>query len=116
MRFGIGSLTNRLHGLIEYWECLMRFGIGRLTNRLHGLIENWEWNSLLRSCLKLRRAAILPAGCVLQEPVDSWPIVRCRSKLLMNSFGYLLPMQRLDRKSTRLNSSHLGISYAVFCL
>src|SRR5471030_1285070 len=24
--------------------------------------------------------------------------------------------QTLDRKSTRLNSSHLGISYAVFCL
>src|SRR5438045_4670085 len=24
--------------------------------------------------------------------------------------------QRVDRKSTRLNSSHLGISYAVFCL
>src|SRR5262245_42009690 len=23
---------------------------------------------------------------------------------------------RIDRKSTRLNSSHLGISYAVFCL
>src|ERR1035438_10854591 len=23
---------------------------------------------------------------------------------------------RTDRKSTRLNSSHLGISYAVFCL
>src|SRR5258705_8220406 len=25
-------------------------------------------------------------------------------------------MTRQDRKSTRLNSSHLGISYAVFCL
>src|SRR5205814_5105559 len=25
-------------------------------------------------------------------------------------------LQRRDRKSTRLNSSHLGISYAVFCL
>src|SRR5205814_9699573 len=24
--------------------------------------------------------------------------------------------QEIDRKSTRLNSSHLGISYAVFCL
>src|SRR5262245_62624687 len=24
--------------------------------------------------------------------------------------------KQLDRKSTRLNSSHLGISYAVFCL
>src|SRR5438045_5164730 len=25
-------------------------------------------------------------------------------------------IERADRKSTRLNSSHLGISYAVFCL
>src|ERR1035441_9487792 len=29
--------------------------------------------------------------------------------------GYLLVVH-VDRKSTRLNSSHLGISYAVFCL
>src|SRR5258705_9649024 len=27
-----------------------------------------------------------------------------------------IEFNRLDRKSTRLNSSHLGISYAVFCL
>src|ERR1039458_433912 len=27
-----------------------------------------------------------------------------------------MEQQALDRKSTRLNSSHLGISYAVFCL
>src|ERR1039458_10642089 len=27
-----------------------------------------------------------------------------------------LRLRRPDRKSTRLNSSHLGISYAVFCL
>src|SRR5437899_7469781 len=26
------------------------------------------------------------------------------------------PIDPTDRKSTRLNSSHLGISYAVFCL
>src|SRR5207249_11931035 len=26
------------------------------------------------------------------------------------------PQQRQDRKSTRLNSSHVSISYAVFCL
>src|ERR1035438_10555663 len=25
-------------------------------------------------------------------------------------------LDQIDRKSTRLNSSHLGISYAVFCL
>src|ERR1039458_10543911 len=28
----------------------------------------------------------------------------------------VLPSWKGDRKSTRLNSSHLGISYAVFCL
>src|ERR1039458_2248176 len=27
-----------------------------------------------------------------------------------------MPSSSIDRKSTRLNSSHLGISYAVFCL
>src|ERR1039458_477366 len=30
--------------------------------------------------------------------------------------GHLAQERPLDRKSTRLNSSHLGISYAVFCL
>src|SRR5256885_12905933 len=30
--------------------------------------------------------------------------------------GLLQPVQARDRKSTRLNSSHLVISYAVFCL
>src|SRR5437899_6811313 len=37
-------------------------------------------------------------------------------------FGFAQPLEPIrrfceaDRKSTRLNSSHLGISYAVFCL
>src|SRR5262245_63518159 len=30
--------------------------------------------------------------------------------------GAAIHRRRQDRKSTRLNSSHLGISYAVFCL
>src|SRR5688500_20092534 len=30
--------------------------------------------------------------------------------------GHLVPGRAKDRKSTRLNSSHLVISYAVFCL
>src|ERR1039458_3778278 len=30
--------------------------------------------------------------------------------------GHLEVQRPTDRKSTRLNSSHLGISYAVFCL
>src|SRR5690348_17916493 len=30
--------------------------------------------------------------------------------------GSVLPADAIDRKSTRLNSSHPSISYAVFCL
>src|ERR1035438_10637201 len=48
---------------------------------------------------------------------DALPICSHCRNLIFNSLSvtkkYLLP---LDRKSTRLNSSHLGISYAVFCL
>src|SRR5690606_41180803 len=32
------------------------------------------------------------------------------------AFGEETPDRRVDRKSTRLNSSHVKISYAVFCL
>src|SRR5436853_5172514 len=33
----------------------------------------------------------------------------------ISGFGQDGPYRERDRKSTRLNSSHLGISYAVFC-
>src|SRR2546421_1074148 len=36
--------------------------------------------------------------------------------LLTNCYGLIPSMICLDRKSTRLNSSHDQISYAVFCL
>src|SRR5205814_9196775 len=39
-----------------------------------------------------------------------------KARLTTNDYiGCAAEMER-DRKSTRLNSSHLGISYAVFCL
>src|ERR1035438_5087036 len=42
---------------------------------------------------------------------------RANKSLRCIPFLYVpLPGFGLDRKSTRLNSSHLGISYAVFCL
>src|SRR5256885_13131351 len=57
---------------------------------------------------------------------DALPISRARHyargstnqiimEVLHQRFGHRLSMQA-DRKSTRLNSSHLVISYAVFCL
>src|SRR5471030_3462870 len=43
----------------------------------------------------------------------SGPAVRARTRRKSIVGG---GQPKLDRKSTRLNSSHLGISYAVFCL
>src|SRR5258705_9098272 len=46
----------------------------------------------------------------------SFVVPECRWRALRQCQGASVGRFRLDRKSTRLNSSHLGISYAVFCL
>src|SRR5690242_355936 len=48
-------------------------------------------------------------------------IVRAKTVIRDKAIPYQVPVSqelqaRLDRKSTRLNSSHMSISYAVFCL
>src|SRR5690625_6930510 len=39
-----------------------------------------------------------------------------RIAFISHTLGILLTIFTIDRKSTRLNSSHVAISYAVFCL
>src|SRR2546426_8439065 len=48
--------------------------------------------------------------------IDSHGVARLHSYFDMLSEGRINPKPEIDRKSTRLNSSHLVISYAVFCL
>src|SRR5690625_6183144 len=43
-------------------------------------------------------------------------IVICQSGMRSQKASKILKKMGLDRKSTRLNSSHVAISYAVFCL
>src|SRR5699024_12470428 len=48
---------------------------------------------------------------------QSFALLEKRAKESNQSIGeYLKMLSDLDRKSTRLNSSHVSISYAVFCL
>src|SRR2546430_16903099 len=59
----------------------------------------------------------LPIWLHVAAEVDSEGVLRHREKRRVESAR--LPgarQRRLDRKSTRLNSSHSQISYAVFCL
>src|SRR5262245_49289618 len=59
------------------------------------------------------------AGAVQEESVSkSSSLASAKHRLpwlFTNLVGSLVSGAILDRKSTRLNSSHLGISYAVFC-
>src|SRR5690606_22716061 len=76
---------------------------GMLTSPLRdrfGVIESLEFYSV-----KELREVIARAARVLQVPIDEGgaeEVARCS--------------RGTDRKSTRLNSSHVKISYAVFCL
>src|SRR2546426_7662332 len=59
-----------------------------------------------------------PCGCALASVVhvgDGQEFLRCRQCSLLARVQ-MPTEEEADRKSTRLNSSHLVISYAVFCL
>src|SRR2546430_8888195 len=51
----------------------------------------------------------LPISLSLTRDIPSWTTVRATTTIPT-------PISAKDRKSTRLNSSHSQISYAVFCL
>src|SRR5258705_961827 len=75
----------------------------------------FPYTTLFRSGLWCREQ--LPDAHGLELPgklragEGSVPVVQQKARLLTAGEGF-----DEDRKSTRLNSSHLGISYAVFCL
>src|ERR1035438_5521134 len=79
-----------------------------------GFLQDLETDRLLHT---FRLTAGLPSTA---EPLGGWekPDVELRGHFTGHflSACALMSLSTGDRKSTRLNSSHLGISYAVFCL
>src|SRR5439155_7725617 len=53
------------------------------------------------------------AACFRPRNTDELQRFRHPGRRVVSAYFNVLP---LDRKSTRLNSSHVAISYAVFCL
>src|SRR5258707_7516670 len=60
------------------------------------------------------RSTLFPYTTLFRSS-DSAPVFYVENALINSLFG-LLCWPAIDRKSTRLNSSHANISYAVFCL
>src|SRR3712207_8562847 len=79
----------------------------------------FPYTTLFRSVVELavgeRRVVEQPSRVLAELPRDLEQLVPDRDRLLVSPEGG--ECERLiDRKSTRLNSSHANISYAVFCL
>src|SRR5256885_9170387 len=73
----------------------------------------FPYTTLFRSPTKcmLHAWLMIHATCMMSDPVVG-PRIRPGPARILYGIRHLLK----DRKSTRLNSSHLVISYAVFCL
>src|SRR5690242_20931957 len=73
----------------------------------------FPYTTLFRSCAILRQVHL-----VLQIALCTNELARLTpTSFFVDQLSAGIPLLRLlDRKSTRLNSSHMSISYAVFCL
>src|SRR2546426_4946265 len=60
------------------------------------------------------RSTLFPYTTLFRSPFASWPLTISTSEASASTSESA--SATVDRKSTRLNSSHLVISYAVFCL
>src|SRR2546429_4581168 len=71
----------------------------------------FPYTTLFRSAVGIAELAVLAEGALEEAGAD-------RADLVADdrAAGVLLDSCAADRKSTRLNSSHGYISYAVFCL
>src|SRR3712207_8593970 len=81
--------TLSLHDALPIWMCV-----------------TWKGNAWTAS---LRKATALAV-------VSSSFTARCTKREARSMATCRYRLRRTDRKSTRLNSSHANISYAVFCL
>src|SRR5205814_10599283 len=68
------------------------------------------------SSLSLHDALPISIRLLDGQPLPALEALRSAPTPLDAVAALAASMLRADRKSTRLNSSHLGISYAVFCL
>src|SRR5262245_63091561 len=79
---------------------------------------------------RLPRSTLFPYTTLFRSLICPWPAggstdthLRRFAEIAARYLGQTVVVENkpgatgtIDRKSTRLNSSHLGISYAVFCL
>src|SRR3712207_8504043 len=89
----------------------------RMAHRDHPAVELKEGDTIVFS------ATPIPGNeRAINETIDRLFRIGCKvvtardAPIHASGHGYAEELKLIDRKSTRLNSSHANISYAVFCL
>src|SRR5690606_41944709 len=103
----------------------IKYVLGFLSLRPHTTIYTlFPYTTLFRShaydpsgepTLLFRRNVPFRGRCIMHRPLLEILPTYVRPAPGVTSMASILDLPR-DRKSTRLNSSHVKISYAVFCL
>src|SRR5690242_21391911 len=76
----------------------------------------FPYTTLFRSHLQELRLLVVSAPHLLDHARQIGRADRVAVRILCRHTDDERRIRRQDRKSTRLNSSHMSISYAVFCL
>src|SRR3712207_4620425 len=105
--------------LAEYRQAILdaEARLERLTRQVAELVPSWSMAPVVAAYQALRGVAFLSAVTFAAEIGD---VRRFDSPRQLMAYLGLVPSEsstgEADRKSTRLNSSHANISYAVLCL
>src|SRR2546427_8010042 len=112
----LGIPKSRLSRRVAELEARLGVRLLQRTTRKLSLTQVGE--AYLRHCQAMRDAALAAADTVAEVQTEPRGTIRvsCPVTLAQTVLGELMPQFLQDRKSTRLNSSHSQISYAVFCL
>src|SRR5690606_22583551 len=125
LRAQVGVAAERQHGGLDRREATVEtqhgalvdttLGVGRLVLGVGVDEEGHERTGQAgRRLDDVRRVALV--GGLIEEAQVGAGVLRVRRQVEVGAVRDALELTPLDRKSTRLNSSHVKISYAVFCL
>src|SRR5262245_33059755 len=120
-KYAEGSPGKRYYGGCEFVDIAEQLAIDRAKKLFGADFANVQPHSGSQANAAAYLALINPGDTILGMSLDHGGHLTHGAKVnfsgkLFKAFQYGLDPNTGDRKSTRLNSSHLGISYAVFCL
>src|ERR1035438_6509775 len=111
---------NPLHAIVRWREDFQRMMSARVIESQLGFRVTWYLGALTLGTFTIQIVTGLLLMLYYHPSIPQGYADMKDLQFVVSSGEFLRNLHRwsahADRKSTRLNSSHLGISYAVFCL